>query len=189
MLSSIWLNNNILMHCHHSCHCTFPPSYFTNQYLTRGNPSDALLWWFTVVPWKKLYFGSLVLYVCVLVVYTLVCLDGMERIFVLLWIVELRAPSSLGMCCGVGKCKIVTNTPPARVWLCFSPLACTAAFSHVRLPTTCLLRCMTFVGSVWAPSYSYGAAKLSLCGLHRWARTGSWAFIIQYFNFLDALAS
>lgn len=56
MLSSIWLNNNILMHCDHSCHCTFPPSYFTNQYLTCGNPSDALLWWFTVVPWKKTVF-------------------------------------------------------------------------------------------------------------------------------------
>lgn len=44
------------------------PSHFTNQYPTCGNPSDVLLWWFTVVPWKKLYFGSLVLYVCVLVV-------------------------------------------------------------------------------------------------------------------------
>lgn len=117
----------------------------------------------------------------------MVCLDGMQRIIVLLWIIELRTPTSLGMCCGVGKRKMVTNTPPAS-GCAFPPWpALLPSHTYACPPATCLLRCMT-IRSVRAPRYNYGAAKCSLCGLHRRARTGSWAFIIQYFNFLDALA-
>ncbi|PSN35108.1 hypothetical protein C0J52_23990 [Blattella germanica] len=86
----------------------------------------------------------------------------MEWTLVLLWIVELRTPTSLGMCCGVGKCKMVTNAPPAT-GCAFPPWpAPLPSHTYACPPATCLLRCMTFVGSVRAPSYSYGASKCSL---------------------------